>query len=349
MSHEIINIGRLPNDGAGDSLRVAFDKINNNFSALFEVNPSLVFDPIKTGGTANDGTGDTLIVAFEKLNNNFNRLYTVAPDIQVVQFSMKDPWRTTFEKINSSFNNLFQAIVVNETPAAPEVEVITPVEQINDASYTGNISITNNFNIYLPNNTGKSSTPNLAGPAQDPLSTPIGPFGQQEWINVGAQPNDGTGDPLRVAFEKINNNFSNLYFTTTNTYEAYSVGLDQNQVLLELPIAQFTQGKFQIQSCDEASTATQDITLSAQLTKGTARVKFTGYGTTFADTTGICNYDMDVVNGNVRILTNPIEDTTIFHFIAAQVTYTTTNRMTNGGSGSNLIAPPSNQLVLEQQ
>lgn len=347
MAHAIINIGRLPNDGAGDSLRVAFDKVNTNFSSLFEVNPSLVFDPIKTGGAANDGTGDTLIVAFEKLNKNFNRLYAVAPDVQVVQFSMKDPWRTTFEKINSSFNNLFQAIVVNEAPATPEVEVITPVEQINDASYTGNISITNNFNIYLPNNTDKS-TNKLGGPTQDTLSTPPGPFGPQEWINIGAQPNDGTGDPLRVAFEKINNNFSNLFFTTTTTYEAYSDGLTQNQVLLEIPIEEFTQGKFQIQSSDEDSTASQDITLSAQLTKGTARVKFTGYGTTFADTTGICNYDMDVANGNVRILTNPIANTTIFHFIAAQVTYTTTNLMTNGGSSSNLIAPPNNQLLLEQ-
>ena len=30
----------------------------------------------------------------------------------------------------------------------------------------------------------------------------------QEIINVGAQPNDGEGDPLRTAFEKVNNNFS---------------------------------------------------------------------------------------------------------------------------------------------
>lgn len=33
-----------------------------------------------------------------------------------------------------------------------------------------------------------------------------------EYIQVGALPNDGTGDPLRVAFEKINNNFANILF-----------------------------------------------------------------------------------------------------------------------------------------
>lgn len=33
----------------------------------------------------------------------------------------------------------------------------------------------------------------------------------QEIINIGAQPNDGDGDSLRVAFTKVNNDFSDLY------------------------------------------------------------------------------------------------------------------------------------------
>ena len=33
----------------------------------------------------------------------------------------------------------------------------------------------------------------------------------QEIINIGASANDGLGDPLRLAFEKINNNFTQLY------------------------------------------------------------------------------------------------------------------------------------------
>lgn len=33
----------------------------------------------------------------------------------------------------------------------------------------------------------------------------------QQTINVGTSPNDGTGDPLRVAFQKINANFTELY------------------------------------------------------------------------------------------------------------------------------------------
>lgn len=33
----------------------------------------------------------------------------------------------------------------------------------------------------------------------------------QELINIGTEPNDGTGDPIRESFDKINSNFTELY------------------------------------------------------------------------------------------------------------------------------------------
>jgi len=33
----------------------------------------------------------------------------------------------------------------------------------------------------------------------------------QQTINIGAAPDDGTGDPLRTAFDKVNDNFTELY------------------------------------------------------------------------------------------------------------------------------------------
>lgn len=51
----------------------------------------------------------------------------------------------------------------------------------------------------------------------------------QEIINVGTLPNDGTGDPLRTAFDKINNNFSNIFSTVGGnllTLEPLDVELD---------------------------------------------------------------------------------------------------------------------------
>ena len=41
-------------------------------------------------------------------------------------------------------------------------------------------------------------------------------------INIGSSANDGTGDPLRTAFDKINDNFVELYGTDNdiNTLDA---------------------------------------------------------------------------------------------------------------------------------
>lgn len=166
-----------------------------------------------------------------------------------------------------------------------------------------------------------SSIPTVvAEPQLMSFTSSTGPYGSQEYINIGETPNDGLGDPLRVAFGKINNNFSNLFFTTVNTSNTYTSGLTQGQVIYEYPANRFTQGMFQIRSSDPGTPNSQDITLSAQLTNNNESVKFTGYAMTFAGT-ALTKYNMDVVNGNVRILANPIANTYILHFIASQVTF----------------------------
>jgi hypothetical protein len=49
----------------------------------------------------------------------------------------------------------------------------------------------------------------------------------QQTIGIGAAPNDGTGDPLRTAYGKCNNNFDELYgdrAVPMNTSEAFAGG-----------------------------------------------------------------------------------------------------------------------------
>jgi hypothetical protein len=45
----------------------------------------------------------------------------------------------------------------------------------------------------------------------------------KQTINIGAAPNDGTGDPIRDAFDKVNDNFDEIYSSYTAT-GAVSVG-----------------------------------------------------------------------------------------------------------------------------
>jgi hypothetical protein len=151
------------------------------------------------------------------------------------------------------------------------------------------------------------------------LTVPPGPYGNQEYINVGATANDGSGDPLRVAFEKVNNNFSELFFTSTTTTTSYTVGLG-DQIIFESPANVFTQGEFQIRSTNDQGPQSQDIFLSAQIKNNGLGVRWTGYATTF-EGNAITRYDMDVVGGNVVIYAKPIANTVMVHFIASTITW----------------------------
>jgi hypothetical protein len=168
--------------------------------------------------------------------------------------------------------------------------------------------------------------------ATDPVKLTSGPYNNQEYILIGETPNDGNGDPLRVAFGKINNNFSNLFLTTTVTSTAYTNGITPNQVVFQVPITQFYQGQFQIRSSG-AGPDMQDITLSASITNNLAGVRFTGHSTLFQGN-AICRYDMDILNSNVRVLINPLTSQLLEHFVAARITY------------PNVVAPPGTDIGL---
>lgn len=142
----------------------------------------------------------------------------------------------------------------------------------------------------------------------------------QQVINIGTLPNDGEGDPLRVAFGKINNNFSNLFATFVNTSNTYSVGNTAGQVIFETPANAFTTGTFIIRSSDPGTNDSQAITLSAQLNSVGTGVKFSAYATTFTGNS-ICRYDMDVFAGNVRVLVDPLTSASLFHFVSSQLMY----------------------------
>lgn len=142
----------------------------------------------------------------------------------------------------------------------------------------------------------------------------------QEIINVGTLPNDGEGDPLRVAFQKINNNFTQLYSSGFLNYEATTFDDAPNQIIFETPANLFTQATFQINSSVVDTNNSQNITINASIRNDLELVKWTGHSTIFINTP-VTRYDMvyDSVSGNVRLLVSPLIDDTINHFISAQV------------------------------
>jgi hypothetical protein len=141
-----------------------------------------------------------------------------------------------------------------------------------------------------------------------------------ELINVGLIPNDRTGDPIRVALIKINNNFTELFATDVDTSDAYTVGDTPDQIIFQAPAEIFTQARFQINSSDPLTHTNQNITLSASIVHNTATVGFTAFGTVFTGDP-LTRYNMDISGGNVRIMCSPLTSATLTHFIACQITY----------------------------
>jgi hypothetical protein len=142
----------------------------------------------------------------------------------------------------------------------------------------------------------------------------------QEIINIGALPNDGEGDPLRTAFQKINNNFSTLFGTFYDTLETYTVGNTASQIIFTTSANTFTQAQFQINSSNPDTQDSQNILIKVSKNNNGLGVKWVGYGASF-NGNAVTNYDVAVASGNVNVTVSPLVNATLQHFISYQVTW----------------------------
>jgi len=160
----------------------------------------------------------------------------------------------------------------------------------------------------------------------------------QEIINIGAQANDGEGDPLRTAFTKVNNNFTQLFATAYNTTEIVTYG-NAAQEIFSISANAFTQGTFQINSVDPATLDSQNITITAAIKDTEAGVTYSGHSTLF-NGNAITQYSMIVADGNVMLLVQPLITGQMVNFLNYQVTYN------NAVSGMSLLVNQSSANVL---
>jgi hypothetical protein len=143
----------------------------------------------------------------------------------------------------------------------------------------------------------------------------------QEIINIGTVANDGEGDPLRTAFQKINNNFTQLFTAGFATYQFTTFDNAPNQVIFEIPASLFTQGTFQINSANPENNNSQNIVLVAGIYNDSTDVGWTGRNTIVNNNAVVSGYDIEIDpdSGNLQILVTPIPDATLNHLISAQV------------------------------
>jgi hypothetical protein len=171
-----------------------------------------------------------------------------------------------------------------------------------------------------------------------------------EVINVGSTANDGAGDPLRTAFQKINYNFELVNQTGVFTADGYSDGLTADQVIFETPVSLFTQATIQINSQDVNSNDSQNITLSAAISNDGTSVTWTGYSALF-NGDPLLTYDLTVADGNVKIAVTPLVDTTIYNFITGTIAVITNPpglSLTIEGNSGNILSTESNFQITSQ-
>ncbi len=87
MAQQTINVGALPNDGTGDPLRVAYEKINDNFDELYAAAASYVAKIIAGSGVTispTTGVGDVTINLFQSLEIDGEDATVINPDQLIV-------------------------------------------------------------------------------------------------------------------------------------------------------------------------------------------------------------------------------------------------------------------------
>lgn len=154
-----------------------------------------------------------------------------------------------------------------------------------------------------------------------------------ETINIGTLPNDGSGDTLRTAFGKINNNFTTLYNAATLTSTTVTAAGTGNVVVFSTNANTFIQGTFQINSQQLVGNAnnlvysnnSQNITLNVAKVANSTTVNHTAYSTIIS---GVA-----IVNGYNAVIANVIESNVAVPKVQIVVSPDTANL----GANANMI------------
>lgn len=152
----------------------------------------------------------------------------------------------------------------------------------------------------------------------------------QQIINTGTNANDGNGDPLRTAFTKVNQNFTELYSSAilTSSVGSNVSNSSSNVIVWQSNATAFTQGTFQINSQQVGANNSQNVTLNVSRNTNSGVVNHTAYSTIFTGNVVVVTaYNVDVANvantanantieSNIQISVNQLPNVNVIHTIS---------------------------------
>jgi hypothetical protein len=357
MTIEIIDIGSTANDGSGDPLRVAFNKINNNFAQIANgiigggspagPNGAIQFNDMITGTGANVSIG----ILSGKLNANAITIVNGGtgydpnnpPEITISRGNTDNTGTgaSAIATINSL--GVLTGITIIDVGANYSVQPIVTIQSTETRKFggttnlsydsaNGNVTISANL-IPVPSNTfGLGANTNTFGNIwAGPNAIHIGNANSSttlSYANNTITLHD-TIDPTKltnlVAGNLTVSDFkaNTLSVGNTTTFDTISTTTSSNvesQVIYTVLDCAFQTGEFDIYSYEANTNNMQSVKVVGSKTDNDANVRYVAYSTLFSGDILVNSYDMSIANCNVKLMISPNTSNVVTHKISYKVT-----------------------------
>ena len=316
MAKQALNIGSTANDGNGDTLRVAMDKVNDNFNEIYaspiisdfitisgneiranRTNDDLVLEPSGTGRvTAPAVTIDSNISikdnVISTLITNSNLELTPAGTGSVV-----------IPKVDINSGSIDNTVIGSATPLAGTFTTLTANTSANIDGVViqdNTITPTTNADLELSggSGTGTVSINGMKFPTSDGSAN-------QVLKTDGAGNLDFATASTALSHSDINDNTTTVASSATTQIDSFS-SATYRSVKYYISITDATNSRFEMVEANVIHGPSADSTIEAYVTV---------FGSTTSYSAPLCTFTADIDDGNVRLLaTNITSDSTVFKF-----------------------------------
>ena len=316
MAKQALNLGSTANDGTGDTLRVAMDKVNDNFNEIYaspiisdfitisgneiranRTNDDLVLEPSGTGRvTAPAITVDSNISikdnVISTLISNSNLELTPAGTGSVV-----------IPKVDINGGAIDNTVIGSATALAGTFTTLTANTSavLDGVTITDNTISTNASNADLVlsgKDTGTVSINGMKFPTSDGSANQV-------------LKTDGAGNlafataSTALSHSDINDNTTTVASSATTQIDSFS-SATYRSVKYYISITDATNSRFEMVEANVIHGPSADSTIEAYVTV---------FGSTTSYSAPLCTFTADIDDGNVRLLaTNITSDSTVFKF-----------------------------------
>jgi len=315
MAQQTLNIGTTANDGTGDTLRVAMDKVNDNFNEIYaspiisdfititgneiranRSNDDLVLEPSGTGIV----TAPALTID-SNINITDNVIKTTVSNSDLV-LSPSGTGSVIISKADINSGTIDNTVIGGTTAVAGTFTTITAntSASIDGVVISDNtITSTTNADLQLTGaGTGTVSLEGLKFPTSD------GSTGQFLKTDGAGQLGFATASAT-LSHSDINDNSTTIASSATTQVDSFSTATYRS-AKYTISISDATNSRFEIVEANVIHGPSADSTTEAYVTV---------FGSTTSHSVPLCTFTADIDDGNVRLLaTNITSDSTVFKF-----------------------------------